>query len=108
MTTPGTFHVGVIAMRFFAVALSLALPCRAEVAENDAFTTLQAEVQKSFREQITPFLTAYCTNCHGSKKMKGGINFAPALKNPGGAAYTKQWKLSLANVRAHDMPPEDV
>ncbi len=92
----------------FGFALSLAMPCRAEPASDADFAALQTETQKIFREQVTPFLNTYCTNCHGAKKMKGGINFAPALKNPGGASFIKQWKLSLANVRAHDMPPDDV
>ena len=108
MTTAGTFRSAVMAMILCGFVLSLALPCQAEPAGDVDFAALQAETQKTFREQVTPFLNTYCTNCHGAKKMKGGINFAPALKNPGGASFIKQWKLSLANVRAHDMPPDDV
>ena len=39
--------------------------------------------------------------------MKGGINFAPALKNPGSMAFSKQWKQAVGNVKSQDMPPED-
>jgi mono/diheme cytochrome c family protein len=97
-----------MAMSLFGFAFALTMPCQAEPADDRNLAALQADAQKTFREQVTPFLNTYCTNCHGAKKMKGGINFAPALKNPGGASYIKQWKLSLANVRAHDMPPDDV
>ncbi len=95
-------------MFLIGIALSLALPCQAQSAAEGDFGALQAGVRKTFKEQVTPFLSTYCTNCHGEKKMKGGINFAPALKNPANAAFGHQWKLSLANVRAHDMPPDDV
>ena len=39
--------------------------------------------------------------------MKGGVNFAPALKNPSDPAHSRRWKLGLATVNAHDMPPDD-
>jgi mono/diheme cytochrome c family protein len=108
MTTAGNFRSAVMAMILGGVAFTLPMPCRAEPAGDGDFAALQAETQKTFRERVTPFLNTYCTDCHGAKKMKGGINFAPALKNPGGPSFIKQWKLSLANVRAHDMPPDDV
>jgi hypothetical protein len=40
--------------------------------------------------------------------MKGGINFAPAIKNPGSMAFSRQWKRALASVKSQDMPPDDV
>jgi hypothetical protein len=107
MMTAGTFHCGVMARIVFGFALSLAMPCHAEPADDGDFAALQADAQKSFRERVTPFLNAYCTNCHGAKKMKGGITFSPALKNPGSVASGKKWKQALANVKAHDMPPDD-
>jgi len=107
MTTAGNFRRGVMAMMLAGVAFTLPMPCRAEPADDKDFAALQAETKKIFQDKVTPFLNTYCTNCHGAKKMKGGINFAPALKNPGGPSFIKQWKLSLANVRAHDMPPDD-
>jgi hypothetical protein len=97
-----------MALAVVGLAFALPAPVRAETADDQDFAALQAGVQTTFREQVTPFLNTYCTNCHGVKKMKGGINFAPALKNPGGASFIKQWKESLANVKAHDMPPDDV
>ena len=71
------------------------------------FAALQADAKKAFTEQAKPFLEAYCTKCHGLHRMKGGINFAPALENPGSMAFSRQWKQALASIKSHDMPPED-
>ncbi len=107
MTTAGTFRHGVLAVILCGVGLVLAAPCKAAPAGDADFAALQAETQKAFREQVTPFVKTYCAQCHGDKKMKGGITFSPALKNPGTVASGKKWKQALANVKAHDMPPED-
>ena len=39
--------------------------------------------------------------------MEGGVNFAPALAAPGASSSTKPWKQALANIKTHDMPPDD-
>jgi hypothetical protein len=104
---PGTFRSGVTAMMLLACAPGSVTPSQA-ASEGDAdLAALQADAKKSFRADAAPFITNYCKDCHGEKKMKGGITFHPALKNPGDAAYSKGWKQALANVRTHDMPPED-
>ena len=108
MTTAGIFRSGAIATIRFGFALSLAMPCHAAPTGDADFDALQAETKKTFQEKVTPFVKTYCAQCHGDKKMKGGITFSPALKNPGSVASGKKWKQALANVKAHDMPPEDV
>lgn len=65
------------------------------------------EVRRTFKDKITPFIGTYCVECHCDRRMKGGVNFAPALKNPSDPAHSRRWKLGLATVNAHDMPPED-
>jgi mono/diheme cytochrome c family protein len=67
----------------------------------------QAASKKTFQGKIVPFVSTYCTDCHGDKKQKGGMTFRSAIKNPGASAFRKQWKLSAASLKAHDMPPED-
>ena len=94
-------------MTLWAISSLLLLPCRAESLDDKEFAALQADARKSFREHIVPFFKNYCTDCHGDRRMKAGLNFAPALKNPGDAAASHRWKQALANVKAHDMPPED-
>ena len=107
MTTAGNFRSAVMAVIGFGFVLSLVAPSRAEPADDRNFAALQADAQKVFREKISPFITTYCLDCHGNKKRKGGFNFQPAFKKPGGAESNQLWKKAFANVKAHDMPPDD-
>jgi cytochrome c553 len=92
---------------FAAVLMMTAQPGRAEAGTDAEFAALQATTKDAFQTKVAPFLKSYCTDCHGAKKRKGQVNFLPALKNPGDAAYSKQWKVTLANVKTHDMPPDE-
>ncbi len=108
MSTTGTFRRGLLALAL--VGLALVLPTAVAVAapaEEQDFAALQAETKKVFEDRVTPFFNTYCTKCHGLYKMEGGITFIPALKAPGVPSSTKSWNQALANVKAHDMPPED-
>jgi mono/diheme cytochrome c family protein len=95
----------VIALLFLVAAL--AQPGRAEPASEQDFAARQADVKKTFRDKVTPFVNTYCVDCHGNRKSKAGVNFQPALKDPGSAAFSKRWKEALAIVKTHDMPPDD-
>jgi hypothetical protein len=101
------FSCGTIAISVFVSFLALAPHCFAKVDEDADFGTRQAEAKKSFKEVVTPFVDKYCTHCHGQDRQRGGINFSPALKSPGETASAKRWKQAVANVRSHDMPPDD-
>jgi hypothetical protein len=103
----GTIGSGVMAGTLLGLAVGLPLPCPAASADDAAFAALQTEARQSFREGVTPFIRTYCSDCHAQKRQKGGINFDPALKNPGTSASTKRWKQALASVKTHEMPPED-
>lgn len=97
-------------MALVAFAMSLAPSCTAETAqpvEGADFAALQAEASQSFKAFVAPFVDTYCTRCHGQNRQRGGINFGPALKNPGETASNIKWKQAVAVVKAHDMPPED-
>ncbi len=85
---------------------AFALPGKAQPAVEQDFASLQAEAKKTFQGQVTPFLKNYCIKCHGSRP-KGGINFQATLKDPGSPAFRHWWKQGFANVRTHDMPPDD-
>lgn len=90
------------------VVLAAALrPAHAQSPTADDPAARQAEVKKAFREQVTPFVKAYCLNCHSNRKSKGGVNFESALKYPGNAGFAKHWKQALSNVKAGEMPPDD-
>ena len=85
----------------------LVAPCFGETAEEKKFAEFQKSAKHSFEKAVTPFIKNYCFKCHSNKRQKGGINFQPALKTPGSSASGKRWKQAVANVKAHDMPPED-
>jgi len=107
MKKPGILERGVRAMALPVLVLSLTPRCTAAPAEDAEFAALQVDAKKSFKEVVTPFVDTYCTRCHGQKRQKGGLNFQPALKNPGETASGKRWKQALASVKSHDMPPDD-
>jgi len=67
---------------------------------------LRADAQRVFKEKVGPFVNKYCTRCHGPR-AKAGINLQSALKNPGGESASLHWKKAVANVKVHEMPPED-
>ena len=95
----------------YAVLLALVWgsvsPCWAETGDKGTDeATLQADAQKVFKEKVGPFVNKYCTRCHGSR-AKAGINLQSALKNPGGESASLHWKKAVANVKVHEMPPED-
>src|SRR5688572_26103023 len=107
MKRPGTFDRGVMGIALVAFAFSMSLRCGAEPADDADFAAQQADARKSFKDVVTPFVDTYCTRCHGQNRQKGGINFGPALKNPGETASRKRWKQAVAIVKSHDMPPEE-
>ena len=86
---------------------ALPLPSQAQPVADGHVLALQNETKASFRDRVTPFVRTYCFDCHSNKKSRGGVNFEPALKAPGNAAFSRRWKQAFANVKAHDMPPED-
>ncbi len=91
-----------------AGAASASASASASGSEADSeFIAAQAHAKKTFQEKIVPFVSTYCSECHGDKKQKGGMTFRSALKNPGGSAFRRQWKQSVATLKAHDMPPDD-
>src|SRR5688500_17163957 len=106
MTISATFRSGVMVLILCGFAVTLTKPCQAEPPNDGDFSALQAEVKKTFHERVTPFVKTYCVSCHGSRP-KGGINFLATLKDPGSPAFSQWWKQAFANVRTHDMPPDD-
>ncbi|MEJ6717664.1 MAG: mono/diheme cytochrome c family protein [Akkermansiaceae bacterium] len=108
MTSPRTFSCAAIATLLLGLTLLLTVPCQADPDDDDAaFAVLQADAKKSFDKGVTPFVKDYCIKCHGNRRSKGAINFEAALKNPGDTVSSQLWRQALANVKAHEMPPED-
>ena len=68
---------------------------------------LRADAEETFKEKVGPFVKTYCTRCHGGGRAKANVNFEVDLKEPGRGAAFLHWKKAVANVKVHDMPPED-
>ncbi len=107
MTTPGKLPTSTPSFAFLGMALLLCQPCQAEPENDGNSAAQQASAKKSFLEGVAPFVNTYCTECHGDKKAKSGLNYKAALKDPGSPVSRKHWKQAQANVKAHDMPPEE-
>jgi len=88
----------------FAVGLAMVLSCGAE--EDAESAAMRAGAEKAFREHAEPFVKEFCVECHGNRRSKGGLNLEVALKKPGESAFSRKWTAAVANVMAHDMPPE--
>ncbi|MGV3660737.1 MAG: DUF1592 domain-containing protein [Prosthecobacter sp.] len=97
-----------MAAALLGITLSQTPPCQAaQPVDTRDFTAMQALVKKTFKDEVTPFVKKYCQECHGNRRSKGGINYEVALRKPADPASSLRWRQALANVKAHDMPPED-
>src|SRR3954454_5274493 len=84
--------------------LFFASPCGLLAADHES---LKADAEQFFGDRVTPFVKTYCLPCHQNRRpTQAGVNFSPALKAPGHAAFTEQWKKAAARIKAHDMPPK--
>ncbi len=91
-----------------ALVLLLVSPCLAETNDDSPeAAALRADARKTFKEHVEPFVKTYCTKCHGGGRAKANVNFEVDLKDPGRGTAFMHWKKAVANVRVHDMPPED-
>ncbi len=70
MTIAAVPHPRVYALALAALFLTLVSGLAASSAEID-FAALQADAKNSFGTEIKPFFEKYCTDCHGSRRMKG-------------------------------------
>src|SRR5690606_7005239 len=70
------FVPGAAAALGLALVLALVAPSRADEA------ALRADAEKTFKEQVGPFVKKYCVSCHGSRP-EAGVNLQSALNDPG-------------------------
>jgi hypothetical protein len=75
-------------------------------AEDKELAARQTEAQKAFKQHAEKFVAKYCVECHGDRP-KAGLNLRVAVRKPGDPAFARKWMEAIANVNAHDMPPED-
>ena len=98
---------GVIVAAALGVIWSQPIAGTAQTSVDEQVAALKAEAERYFGDRVAPFIKTYCLACHSNKRpTEGGVNFSPALKDPGHPAFSRQWRKAIARVKAHDMPPE--
>jgi hypothetical protein len=75
--------------------------------ESSELLVKQQAAQKAFKQDVQKFVATYCFECHGNRRSKAGLNLEVALKKPGDPGFSRKWMDAIANVQAHDMPPDD-
>ena len=106
MQSSRVFQILPLTVAGMALALTLISPCRAETDDGQLDeAALRADAEKTFKEQVGPFVNRYCVECHGSRP-EAGINLQSALRSPGATSSFLHWKKAVANVKVHDMPPD--
>jgi hypothetical protein len=88
------------------LTLALALPCPAQTPEDKEAEAMLTDAKRSFKDHVEPFVKQYCAECHGDRP-KAGLNLKVAVRKPGDPAFSRKWMECIANVNAHDMPPDD-
>jgi len=80
----------------------LALLFVARPARSDDVATLE----KSFDQDVKPFLKSYCVKCHNADKMTSGVR-VDHLDAKLEDRHLKLWEHVLKQTKSEDMPPED-
>ena len=58
-------------------------------------------------DDITSFLTAHCSQCHGAQKAKGDLRLDNVKWLPAEAENVETWQAIVDRVAAAEMPPEE-
>ncbi len=59
-----------------------------------------------FQQDILPLLETYCFECHGDKKIKGGVNFVEMTTEAKAQLHYKDWENAIQALHAGEMPPD--
>jgi hypothetical protein len=89
------------------LSFTLALPIPIHAAEDKDLAAMQSAAQKAFKQDVEKFVKQYCHECHSNRRSKAGLNLEVAVRKPGDPAFARKWMEAIANVNAHDMPPDD-
>jgi hypothetical protein len=95
-----------MALPLLCLALASAIPCQAQTPEDKEAEAMLTDAKRSFKDHVEPFVKQYCAECHGDRP-KAGLNLKVAVRKPGDPAFSRKWMECIANVNAHDMPPDD-
>lgn len=90
-----------------AIALGLASISSVQSAETADPAAQRAASMSAYEKDVTPFLTAHCTSCHGDKLTEKELHLGklePDMKTTASAA---RWAVVLQHLRDDKMPPKD-
>jgi mono/diheme cytochrome c family protein len=107
MTKPRSLSFDSLALPLLALIFALPLPGNSQPEEDKQLAAMQSAAQKAFKQHAEPFAKKYCFECHGNRRSKAGLNLEIAIRKPGDPAFSRKWMDAIANVNAHDMPPDD-
>jgi hypothetical protein len=96
-----------ISKTFICFSVTLSLSFSTQAVEDKDLAAMQSAAQKAFKQHAEPFVKEYCLECHSNRRSKAGLNFEVAVRKPGDPAFARKWMEAIANVNAHDMPPDD-
>ena len=64
--------------------------CPTQIASGEEFSEQKSDAEQFLRDRVGPFIRTYCIDCHSNRRpTEGGVNFNPALKDPGHAAFSQ-------------------
>ncbi len=61
---------------------------------------------ETFAAVVSPFLSQYCTSCHGEEKVKGDIRLHLIDHDLASSKDLEKWQLVLEKLEFNEMPPE--
>src|ERR1700730_5263948 len=91
--------------RFFLTPL-LALGCIA--VPMNAATSSGADVESGFTGTVQPFLSSYCTGCHGGAKPAAQLDLRQYSTTDSVVQDFSRWNRVLARLAAKEMPPKEM
>lgn len=71
----------------------------------DAAPPADAGVERAFTDTVQPFLTAYCTNCHGGEKPAAQLDLRQYSTAESVVQDFARWDRVLNKIAARQMPP---
>lgn len=105
------FPITTIAMFSLLLSTSIVLPAAEadpetpnESLEEKTFASLTPDT-KTYESVIKPFLTNYCTSCHGSTKTKGDIALHQISADLANGKDMELWDTVLKQLVLSEMPP---
>ena len=95
----------------WTVVLSLSVAgiasAQSDVTVDSSTTVASGLTGSEFGETIAPFLTTYCSDCHGADDPEGMLNLSSFASTADVAGDFATWDLILRRVEAGEMPPQD-